>query len=238
MFGPIHNTPHDCRPGGIVSAIGHTFQAPPPQRELPSARLLRHAFLLAEATNVQDYRAQIPSTAWTKALKERAGVMELLTQPQPLLPLPMRRTPQPLLSLPLPVRRTPATSTITRPVPSPSSATPETAGPSTWPTMPASQSSTLPIMPASTSTTSHSTDSPLSWSRSTYYKRKLKDHPSGVGTKLLRVQNLPACKICGQPTQGHKKHRKKEFLPSENDVPFERPGQQSVRQLRTIHLCC
>ena len=112
------------------------------------------------------------------------------------------------------------------------------AGPSTWPTMPASQSSTLPIMPASTSTTSHSTDSPLSWSRSTYYKRKLKDHPSGVGTKLLRVQNLPACKICGQPTQGHKKHRKKEFLPSENDVPFERPGQQSVRQLRTIHLCC
>ncbi|KAL7826271.1 hypothetical protein SRHO_G00340090 [Serrasalmus rhombeus] len=29
------------KPGGIVSALGHTFQAPPPPRELPSARLLR-----------------------------------------------------------------------------------------------------------------------------------------------------------------------------------------------------
>lgn len=52
-------------PGGIVSALGHTFQAPPPPRELPSARLLRHAFLLSEASNVQDYRAQILSTFGT-----------------------------------------------------------------------------------------------------------------------------------------------------------------------------
>ncbi|XP_049334270.1 uncharacterized protein LOC125801514 [Astyanax mexicanus] len=52
-------------PGGIVSALGHTFQAPSPQRELPSARLLRHAFLLAEAGNVQDYRSQILSTFGT-----------------------------------------------------------------------------------------------------------------------------------------------------------------------------
>ena len=50
------------KPGGIVSAVGHTFQAPPPPRDLPSARLLRHAFLLAEADNVQDYRRQILST--------------------------------------------------------------------------------------------------------------------------------------------------------------------------------
>lgn len=50
------------KPGGIVSAVGHTFQAPPPMREVPSARLLRHAFLLAEANNVQDYRSQILST--------------------------------------------------------------------------------------------------------------------------------------------------------------------------------
>ena len=54
-----------ARPGGIVSAFGHTFQAPPPARELPSARLLRHAFLLAEANNVQDYRSQILSTFGT-----------------------------------------------------------------------------------------------------------------------------------------------------------------------------
>ncbi|KAK3565379.1 hypothetical protein QTP86_007112 [Hemibagrus guttatus] len=52
-------------PGGIVSAMGHRFQAPPPPRELPSARLLRHAFLLAEANNVEDYRSQILSVFGT-----------------------------------------------------------------------------------------------------------------------------------------------------------------------------
>lgn len=54
------------KPGGIVSALGHReFQAPPPPRELPCAPLLRHAFLLAEAKNVQDYRRQILSTFGT-----------------------------------------------------------------------------------------------------------------------------------------------------------------------------
>lgn len=53
------------KPGGIVSALGHKFEAPPPPRELPSARLLRHASLLAEANNVQDYRNQILSTFGT-----------------------------------------------------------------------------------------------------------------------------------------------------------------------------
>ena len=151
-----------------------------------------------------------PSMAGTKALKERAGVMELLTQPRPLLPLPIR-APQPLL--PLPMRGTHATSTITRPVPSPSSATPETAGPSTWhPTMSAIQS--IAIVPANTFTTSQSTDSPFYWSRATNYKRKLMDHPSDVGTKLPRfLQKLPSCKVCGQPTQGHKKFKKKSFCP-------------------------
>lgn len=57
-----------AEPGGIVSALGHEFQAPPAPRELPSARLLRLAFLLAEAENVQDYRSQILSTFGT-ALK-------------------------------------------------------------------------------------------------------------------------------------------------------------------------
>ncbi|KAK9533162.1 hypothetical protein VZT92_008310 [Zoarces viviparus] len=55
-------------PGEIVSALGHSLQAPPPPRELPSARLLRHAFLMGEANNVQDYRNQILSTFGT-ALK-------------------------------------------------------------------------------------------------------------------------------------------------------------------------
>nr|XP_008281292.1 PREDICTED: uncharacterized protein LOC103358197 [Stegastes partitus] len=53
------------KPGGIVSSLGHKFQAPPPLKELPSARLLRHAFLLSEAENVQDYRSQILSTFGT-----------------------------------------------------------------------------------------------------------------------------------------------------------------------------
>ncbi|XP_034053846.1 uncharacterized protein LOC117533919 [Gymnodraco acuticeps] len=52
-------------PGGIVSAMRQTFQAPPAQKQLPAARLLRHAFLLAEANNVQDYRSQILSTFGT-----------------------------------------------------------------------------------------------------------------------------------------------------------------------------
>ncbi|XP_034563348.1 uncharacterized protein LOC117829785 [Notolabrus celidotus] len=53
------------KPGGIVSAFGHTFQPPPPQRELPTALLLRHTFLLAEASNVQDYRSKILSSFGT-----------------------------------------------------------------------------------------------------------------------------------------------------------------------------
>ncbi|XP_023813719.1 uncharacterized protein LOC105354665 [Oryzias latipes] len=52
-------------PRGIVSSLGHTFRPPPPSRELPSTRLLRHAFLLAEADNVQHYRNQILSTFGT-----------------------------------------------------------------------------------------------------------------------------------------------------------------------------
>ena len=50
------------KPGGIVSAFQHKFKAPPKRRELPSPRLLRHAFLLYEADRVQDYRTQILST--------------------------------------------------------------------------------------------------------------------------------------------------------------------------------
>ncbi|KAI4796968.1 hypothetical protein KUCAC02_026640 [Chaenocephalus aceratus] len=58
-----------------------TFQAPPAHKQLPTARLLRHAFLLAEANNVQDYRSQILSTFGTvmkmdstkKAVKKLSG---------------------------------------------------------------------------------------------------------------------------------------------------------------------
>ncbi|KAK1888878.1 Non-toxic nonhemagglutinin type D [Dissostichus eleginoides] len=59
------NHVEDCTPGGIVSAMRQTFQAPPAQKQLPTAWLLRHAFLLAEANNVQDYRSQSLSTFGT-----------------------------------------------------------------------------------------------------------------------------------------------------------------------------
>ncbi|KAK1885305.1 DNA polymerase zeta catalytic subunit [Dissostichus eleginoides] len=39
------------------------------------------------------------------------------------------------------------------------------------------------------------------------------DEPSGVGAKVSRVQKLPSCTCCGQPTQGHKKYRRKVFCP-------------------------
>ncbi|KAL6490796.1 hypothetical protein MHYP_G00011410 [Metynnis hypsauchen] len=69
------------KPRGIVSSLGHVFQAPPPPRELSSARLLRHTFLLVEANNVHDYRSQILSTFGTvlkmdstkKVVKKRSG---------------------------------------------------------------------------------------------------------------------------------------------------------------------
>ncbi|XP_029980231.1 uncharacterized protein LOC115412079 [Sphaeramia orbicularis] len=57
-----------CQPGGIVRSLGHRFQDPPPRRELPSPKLLRKAYLIAEADNVEDYRTQIMST-FGKVLK-------------------------------------------------------------------------------------------------------------------------------------------------------------------------
>lgn len=41
------------------------FQKPPQRRELPSPKLLRKAFLIAEADNIEDYRTQIMSTFGT-----------------------------------------------------------------------------------------------------------------------------------------------------------------------------
>ncbi|XP_056879706.1 uncharacterized protein LOC130520133 isoform X1 [Takifugu flavidus] len=56
------------KPGKITKSFSPKFQLPPPRRELPSPRLLRKAFLLAEAENIEDYRAQIMST-FGKVLK-------------------------------------------------------------------------------------------------------------------------------------------------------------------------
>ncbi|KAL7873622.1 hypothetical protein AOLI_G00126930 [Acnodon oligacanthus] len=168
-----------------------------------------------------------PSRAGTKVLKGRTDIMMPFSLPWP---------PLPLVLPPPPVRKNPASSTITRSVPtSPSTATTASAGPSTRPITPVSQEtpaiagpSTRPLMPAIQATcgiagppisvlanvpisTSYSTGNPSFWARATQYKRKLKEHPSEVGAPLSWVQNLPVCRICDQPTQGHKKYKKKSF---------------------------
>ncbi|KAI9522408.1 hypothetical protein NQZ68_036324 [Dissostichus eleginoides] len=111
----------------------------------------------------------------------------------------------------------PATSTIARPVPSlfpgpilpASQPTPAIAGPSSMPLLPAIQAT--PSANVSVPPTIECI--PSSWARSTLYKRKGVDEPSGVGAKVSRVQKLPSCTCCGQPTQGHKKYRRKVFCP-------------------------
>ncbi|KAK9526353.1 hypothetical protein VZT92_015058 [Zoarces viviparus] len=55
--------------------------------------------------------------------------------------------------------------------------------------------------------------SPPSWARAPQYKRKSLEQPSAVGVEVSRMQNLPVCTCCGQPTQGHKKYNRKAFCP-------------------------
>ncbi|XP_041661938.1 uncharacterized protein LOC121521826 [Cheilinus undulatus] len=50
------------KPGGIMRTNSHWFQRPLARRELPSLKLLRKAFLIAEAESIEDYRIQIMST--------------------------------------------------------------------------------------------------------------------------------------------------------------------------------
>ncbi|KAK0138576.1 hypothetical protein N1851_024888 [Merluccius polli] len=50
------------QPGKITSILTPQFQRPPQRRELPSPKLLRKAFLIAEVDNIEDYRTQIMST--------------------------------------------------------------------------------------------------------------------------------------------------------------------------------
>ncbi|XP_021331250.1 uncharacterized protein [Danio rerio] len=50
------------KPGKITRSLCQQFQRPPARREPPSARLMRKAFLISEADNIEDYRTQIMST--------------------------------------------------------------------------------------------------------------------------------------------------------------------------------
>ncbi|KAL7860180.1 hypothetical protein SRHO_G00153270 [Serrasalmus rhombeus] len=192
-----------------------------------------------------------PSRAGTKVLKGRTDITMTLSQPRP--PLPPVRLPLPVRknSTTSTITRSVATSASTAttasagpstwPITPVGQETPAIAGPSTRPLMPAIQATcgiagpnisvlaNVPIMPATQPiSTSHSTGGPLFWARATQYKRKRKEHLSEVGAQLSRVQNLPVCSICDQPTQGHKKYKKKEFLPCKNDVVIKRSGQHSL----------
>lgn len=140
-----------------------------------------------------------PSRAGTKALKERGDIF-------------MPTTKMALMSLPPPSMRsfttgkkTPATCTVSRPTSTISSTS------NTRTLMPASQPDTPP--PASQPDTSQSSSAPRFWARATVYKRKHADQITGVGAKVSRVQNYPVCSLCLQPTQGHKKYKKKTFCP-------------------------
>lgn len=46
----------------LLGSLCQQFQRPPARREPPSARLMRKAFLISEADNIEDYRTQIMST--------------------------------------------------------------------------------------------------------------------------------------------------------------------------------
>ncbi|KAJ4921702.1 hypothetical protein JOQ06_002002, partial [Pogonophryne albipinna] len=111
----------------------------------------------------------------------------------------------------------PATSTIARPVPS---LFPGPILPASQPTPAIASRSSMPLLPAIQATPSADVSVPTtlecipsSWARSTLDKRKGMDEPSRVGAKVSRVQKLPLCTCCGQPTQGHKKYRRKVFCP-------------------------
>lgn len=142
----------------------------------------------------------IPSKAGTKVLKERTDIMI----PKSVLQLQQLK-PALKPHVPLPVSKTVVTgkSTITKHLPNIPSATPVTPATST-------NTSSMTTF-TSEMDTSQSVDT--AWARATLYKRKNTDNLTNVGTKLSRVQNLPICTLCHQPTQGHKKYKKKSFCP-------------------------
>ncbi|KAI4795786.1 hypothetical protein KUCAC02_029652 [Chaenocephalus aceratus] len=164
-----------------------------------------------------------PSTAGTTLLKGRRDMILPPSHPQTSRPRSVPRplpSPSPSAATRLPAGRPilPATSTVARPpvpslfpgpiLPPASQPTPAIAGPASMPATQAGLGASVP--PTMTMPTECS---PASWARSTLYKRKATDEPSGVGAKVSRVQKLPSCTCCGQPTQGHNKYRRKVFCP-------------------------
>lgn len=131
-------------------------------------------------------RESISSKAGTKVLKEITDTKVLLQiQHSKSAPIPL---------LPLTERKTPVTSTITKPLRK-------------------IASSATRVTPATSTNSTQSIVSPAAWARATLYKRKHTFTLTNVGAKKSRVKNLPVCTLCNQPTQGHKKYKKKTFCP-------------------------
>lgn len=149
--------------------------------ELPPAEC-QPSVLPPPAYPEMEYK-QIPSTAGTKILKSRSDI----TAPAPKTPSPTKHN-----TTPLPQQK--ALSTIFKPLPRTPTTTTDT-----------------PEAPATSANTYSQPDTPAFWSRSCVYKRKKTDTLSEVGAKLSRVHHLPICTLCNQPTQGHKKYKKKNF---------------------------
>ncbi|KAI4800195.1 hypothetical protein KUCAC02_013429 [Chaenocephalus aceratus] len=203
-----------------------------------------------------------PSTAGTQSLKGRRDMIMPLSHPQTSLPpvsLPRPPTPRPLPS-PSPSTATRAiagpstrpivpaiagrpillaTSTIARPVPSlfpgpilpASQPTPTIAGPSSMPLLPAIQAT--PSADVSVPTTLECI--PSSWARSTLYKRKGMDEPSGVGVPGSKAAVVHVL----WPTHpGAQKVQAQSLLPCEEDVSIKGSGEHSLQQLQTMYSCC
>ncbi|XP_059392166.1 uncharacterized protein LOC132124989 [Carassius carassius] len=140
----------------------------------------------------------ISSKAGTEVLK--GGTDTAMPVLKTLLPLQHSESvPIPHFLLPVSIspvteRKTPVTSIIIKPLAKiASSATRATSTNST---------------PVSQSIASRS-----AWARATLYKRKHTGSLTNVEIKKSRVQKLPVCTLCSQPTQGHKKYKKKTFCP-------------------------
>ncbi|XP_016370440.1 uncharacterized protein LOC107710216 [Sinocyclocheilus rhinocerous] len=145
----------------------------------------------------------IPSKAGTKVLKERSDMV--MSAPKNLS---QAKHPESPLTSDLPQQKTPAMSTIFRPLPRITSSTAPTQ------VIPATSTNATPVTVSSSQTdTSQTADTPSVWSRATMYKRKNTIILTQVGAKLSRVHHLPICTLCHQPTQGHKKYKKKTFCP-------------------------
>ncbi|KAI4811836.1 hypothetical protein KUCAC02_014708 [Chaenocephalus aceratus] len=173
-----------------------------PQTSLPPVSLPRHR---VSKTDPRPLPSPSPSTETRVIAGPSSRPIMPASQSQGLLDVPYCLPPVPSPK--------PVPSLFPGPILPASQTTPAIAGPSSMPLLPAIQAtlsvagldvSVPPTMPTLEC-------SPSSWVRSTLYKRKVMDEPSGVGAKVSRIQKLPSCTCCGQPTQGHKKHKRKVF---------------------------